>query len=261
VTAVIDFDHVALASSDVVELLQTLCPLGATVLFGRHGHGFRWALARVGEATEGINVELLEPWCPEADDFLERFVQRRGTAFHHITFKVPDIERAIADVVAAGIEPVGINLGNPEWREAFLRPRDAHGIVVQLAQSDVRRPHMSRMLELGRAPQPSAELAELGIGLGAPWLPPLVPPWSPPTAVGRRLVLETTDVSGAVKLYSRVLGGTVAENGTEVDLTWPSGVALRVQRGQGRAGVVALEYVSGHAPVGPAAALFRPAHR
>ena len=35
---------------------------------------------------------------------------------------------------ALGIEPVGVNLGNPNWREAFLHPRNAHGIVIQVAQ-------------------------------------------------------------------------------------------------------------------------------
>jgi methylmalonyl-CoA/ethylmalonyl-CoA epimerase len=257
VTAVIDLDHVAIASSSVQDVFQTLCPLGATVLFGRYGHGFRWALTRLGEARRGINVEVLEPWCPSQEDFLERFVQRRGTAFHHITFKVSDIERAIADVVAAGIEPVGVNLGNPEWREAFLRPRDAHGIVVQLAQSEVQRPPMGRMLEMGRTAELRRELAELGVGSGPPWLPGPPAPWSPPAAVGRTLVLETHDMAGAVRLFAEVLGGSSTRKGNTVELTWPNGVSLRLQRGRQMAGVVALEYVDGIPPTGPAASLFR----
>ena len=33
-------------------------------------------------------------------------------------------------------ELVDVNLDNPRWREAFLRPSKAHGTLIQLAQSD-----------------------------------------------------------------------------------------------------------------------------
>ncbi len=35
----------------------------------------------------------------------------------------------------AGFSPVGVDLTNPDWKEAFLHPRQATGIVVQLAQA------------------------------------------------------------------------------------------------------------------------------
>ena len=63
--------------------------------------------------------------------FLERFLAARGAGPHHFNFVVDDIGEALARIRALGIEPVGVNLANPYWKEAFLHPRVAHGIVIQ----------------------------------------------------------------------------------------------------------------------------------
>ena len=68
--------------------------------------------------------------------FLDRFLVARGAGPHHFNFLVSDIETALARIKAAGIDPVGVNLTNPGWKEAFLHPRAAHGIVIQVAQQD-----------------------------------------------------------------------------------------------------------------------------
>ena len=48
---------------------------------------------------------------------------------------MPDLAAAIDHVRAAGFSPVGVDLSSPDWMEAFLHPRQATGIVVQLAQA------------------------------------------------------------------------------------------------------------------------------
>jgi hypothetical protein len=37
-------------------------------------------------------------------------------------------------IEASGIEPIGVSLANPDWKEAFPRPRNTHGIVIQAAE-------------------------------------------------------------------------------------------------------------------------------
>ena len=66
--------------------------------------------------------------------FLERFLASRGAGPRHFNFIVSDIEATLARIRALGLEPVGVNLSNPYWKEAFLHPRSAHGIVIQVAQ-------------------------------------------------------------------------------------------------------------------------------
>ena len=84
-----------------------------------------------------MTIESLVVWRPEDDDFLERFVARHGGGAHHITFKVPDLAGDARRVRApAASRPSGVRLDDPHWQEAFLQPRDAHGTVVQLAQTD-----------------------------------------------------------------------------------------------------------------------------
>ena len=65
---------------------------------------------------------------------------------HHFNFIVPDIEDALDRIQALGLEPVGVNLGNPHWKEAFLHPRSAHGIVIQVARraASARAPRTTR---------------------------------------------------------------------------------------------------------------------
>lgn len=84
-----------------------------------------------------MRLELLEPG-GSAASFVQRFLDDNGgdPAPHHITFKVHDIQAAMAGARAAGIEPVLVNTGNPLWREAFLHPRDTGlGFLAQVVQA------------------------------------------------------------------------------------------------------------------------------
>ncbi len=77
---------------------------------------------------------MLEPRGP--DGFLHRFLDQHGPGIHHVTFKVPDLREASDRAEARGYTIVGYNDLDPRWAEAFLHPKQALGIVVQLAQTD-----------------------------------------------------------------------------------------------------------------------------
>src|SRR3989442_12626720 len=70
-----------------------------------------------------------------ADGFLHRFLARRGPGVHHVTFLVPSLAAACARAEAEGYEIVGRDESDSGWMTAFLHPKQALGIVVQLAQS------------------------------------------------------------------------------------------------------------------------------
>lgn len=131
---VLEMDHVAIATWDVgnaVHLLTNV--LGATYVDGGDdtAAGFRWLQFRL----PGGKIEVLEPLT--TDGFLYRFLTRRGEGLHHVTFYVRDIAEAIPALVAAGYEPVDVNLEHASWKEAFLHPRDTSGVLFQLAQTPV----------------------------------------------------------------------------------------------------------------------------
>jgi catechol 2,3-dioxygenase-like lactoylglutathione lyase family enzyme len=78
---------------------------------------------------------------PRGDDgFLHRFLATRGPGIHHVTFKVPSLDDTRERASALGYGVVGYDASVPRWKEAFLHPNDALGIVVQLVESDVEPP-------------------------------------------------------------------------------------------------------------------------
>lgn len=126
-------DHVAIATWDVshaVDLLTRI--LGATYVDGGDdAAGFRWLQFRL----PGGKIEVLEPLT--RDGFLYRFLTRRGEGLHHVTFYVSDLADSVSRLRAAGFEPVDVNLEHANWKEAFIRPREASGVLIQLAQTPV----------------------------------------------------------------------------------------------------------------------------
>lgn len=215
-------DHIALATRDVTEPLATLVGrLGGTVISGGEWIGFRPMQVFLGNDAGGMKVELLEPWDVDRNDFLERFLQRHGAGPHHLTFKVDDLPTALDRVSAAGLTPVGVDLTQPEWREAFLLPRDAHGTVVQLADSS-----MATGLPLDEYRAATAN----GVMASPKWWP------EPPARANdgarlRSIVLRVKDGAAARGFFGDLLCGSPTEMNTNdgFELEWPGGGRLRFE--------------------------------
>lgn len=127
-------DHVAVA----VERWTDAFPRYRSELGGIWSSGGRnvgFSPCQIRYANDA-RLELLQPWDWQRNDFLRRFLDSNGPGPHHVTFKVDDIVASLDAVRAAGFDPVGENFDDPGWLEAFLHPRQACGIVVQLAQAD-----------------------------------------------------------------------------------------------------------------------------
>ena len=129
-TAVLD--HLAIgtpALTDGWELFGGV--LGGTWVHGMDSPGYWWGQL---EFAAGPKIELLTPTGGPDAAFLERFLAAHEAGPHHFNFMVSDIRATLARIRALGIEPVGVSLDHPAWQEAFLHPRDAYGIVIQVAQ-------------------------------------------------------------------------------------------------------------------------------
>jgi methylmalonyl-CoA epimerase len=126
----LELDHVAVAVHSIKQAVRLYRDaLGGEYLMGGDaGETWRWIQFRF---PGGGKVELLEPL---GDGFLSRFLEKHGEGLHHITFKTDDIRAAIARVEGEGYELVDVNLDDPHWKEAFLRPSKAHGTLIQIAQ-------------------------------------------------------------------------------------------------------------------------------
>ena len=117
------FDHVAVA----LRSIKSAVPLyrdglgGEYLMGGDQGGVWRWL--QLGRQQ----VEILRS--------VSSFLDKRGEGLHHVTFKTDDIRAAIDHLRAQGYELVDVNIENPHWKEAFLRPSKSHGTLIQIAQS------------------------------------------------------------------------------------------------------------------------------
>ena len=224
-----DLDHVASATRDVAPALDVLVgELGGTVLFGGDAPGFRFMQVRLGDATEGMNVELIEPWDVDRNDFLERFIARHGDGPHHLTFKVDDLVATLDRVRESGYRPVNVDVSDPQWKEAFLHPREAHGTVVQLAESHDSLPTREELL---------AHVREHGPNGHPQWWPDPPDPIGAPRAFLRRVVVATPSLTAGVGFFAGLLQGhEVAAGEGWVELGWPGGGRVRLEHRPGLAG-------------------------
>jgi methylmalonyl-CoA/ethylmalonyl-CoA epimerase len=86
----------------------------------------------VSLAFGDVDVELLEP--RDAGSPVAKFIAKRGPGIHHICYRVPDLEAAIARARAAGYRLVDERprVGAGGRRIAFLHPKTTGGILLEL---------------------------------------------------------------------------------------------------------------------------------
>lgn len=124
-------DHVSFAVRDINEVISFFQDvLGATdVLKGSHERdGYKYASFLLGESK----VELMAPL--RDDTFITRFLEKHGQGFNHFTVQVENIEEIIDALHKRGIEIHGGLSKGPGWKSAFIHPRDAYGVLIQLLE-------------------------------------------------------------------------------------------------------------------------------
>jgi methylmalonyl-CoA/ethylmalonyl-CoA epimerase len=125
------FDHVGVAVWDA----EAAGSLFSDVLRGEYAgrwevpeEAFRFTQYRF---PNKMKLELLEPMGDGG--FLTAFLERTGEGVHHLAFRVTDIERGLDHLRSNGIEPVHVVLDG-RWKEAFIHPRQASGVLIQLLE-------------------------------------------------------------------------------------------------------------------------------
>jgi methylmalonyl-CoA/ethylmalonyl-CoA epimerase len=85
--------------------------------------------------TGESKVELLMATDPESP--IAKFIEKRGEGIHHIAFEVEDIVAEMARLTAEGFIPLqdAPKRGADNKLVAFLHPKSANGVLVELCQS------------------------------------------------------------------------------------------------------------------------------
>jgi methylmalonyl-CoA/ethylmalonyl-CoA epimerase len=87
----------------------------------------------------GFSLELLEPSDPASA--IGRFLDKRGEGIYQLSFMVEDVDEAAAALRQAGLTVIGprtypedVVLEGCRWKEAFVHPRDAFGVLLFLGE-------------------------------------------------------------------------------------------------------------------------------
>jgi methylmalonyl-CoA/ethylmalonyl-CoA epimerase len=86
------------------------------------------AFLAIGESK----VELLEPTSPDSP--VAKFLEKNGPGVHHIAYSVPDIDQAIATLIAGGTRMIDsvAREGAHGARIAFIHPKSSGGVLTEI---------------------------------------------------------------------------------------------------------------------------------
>lgn len=126
-------DHVALAVSDFDRAERFFRSVLGAVPGSEGGDPklkFFWRIYSLGDLSR---MELLTP--TGEGSFLEGFLAGRGGAgVHHITLQTPDIAAAKRFLEEQDIPYFGYRESGDNWKEFFIHPKDAFGVLIQVAE-------------------------------------------------------------------------------------------------------------------------------
>lgn len=125
-------DHVAIAVQDFDKASDFLTGVfGAVPGTGSEDTSMRyyWQNMALGDLTR---LELLAP--TGDGSFLDAFLKNRAGGVHHITLQTSDIHAAREHLESAGVPYFGFNDAWDVWKELFIHPKDAFGVLFQIAE-------------------------------------------------------------------------------------------------------------------------------
>jgi methylmalonyl-CoA/ethylmalonyl-CoA epimerase len=125
-------DHVAVAVRRIEDRLPLYRDLlGIPLAAEEEVAGEKVRVAILGEGAGRIELlEATEPGSP-----VDRFVRERGEGIHHLCFLVDSVEETCERLRGAGLQLAGgVRAGSEGTRIAFLHPRDAGGVLIELRE-------------------------------------------------------------------------------------------------------------------------------
>lgn len=128
-------DHVAICVRDLeraLALFQVTLGLPLERIEILEERGIRVAFLDAG----GCHLELLEPLRDDSE--VSGFLAKRGEGLHHVALRVADLDAALRRAQEGGYRLVGSgpSVGAGSRRVAFLHPKSAHGVLIELVEAE-----------------------------------------------------------------------------------------------------------------------------
>ena len=125
-------DHVSLAVKDyegAVEFFTKI--LGAVSQYNGTDNNLKyyWETFALGDLSR---FEIIKP--TGKGSFLENFLKDKEGGIHHLVLQTPDIEMTREILEKNDIPYFGFQNYGERWKELFIHPKDAFGVLLQIAE-------------------------------------------------------------------------------------------------------------------------------
>jgi methylmalonyl-CoA/ethylmalonyl-CoA epimerase len=126
-------DHIGVAVEDIDAALALYRDSFGMELAHREtveSQGVEAVLLDVGDG----HVELLAPLGPDTP--VGKYMAKNGAGLHHVAYAVDDIDAALVNIAAAGIQLIDSEprVGIRDSRVAFLHPRSTGGVLTEIVE-------------------------------------------------------------------------------------------------------------------------------
>ncbi len=126
-------DHIGVAVEDLdagIELYEKSFAMELALRETVTEQGVEAALLNVGDG----HVELLAPLGPDTP--VGKYLAKRGAGLHHVAYAVDDIDSALEQIAATGIELIDAKarVGIGGSRVAFLQPRSTGRVLTEIVE-------------------------------------------------------------------------------------------------------------------------------
>ena len=128
-------DHIAIVVKDLEQALGTYRDaLGLQVQHVDEVPAEKVKVAFLPLPEGHVELELVQPL--EEDTGIGRFLAKRGEGLHHVCFRVADIEAAMSQLRAQGVELLETKprVGPRGQKYVFVHPKAANGVLIELYQ-------------------------------------------------------------------------------------------------------------------------------
>lgn len=129
---VLRIDHVSIAVKDFKKAEKFFSEILGLVIGGAgcdEKSGFFYQVYSAGDLSR---FELISP--SGSKSFLDNFLKSRDGGVHHITFQVDSINDIRIKLEELDIPYFGYNDHYDNWKELYIHPRDAFGVLIQMAE-------------------------------------------------------------------------------------------------------------------------------
>ena len=130
-----NIDHIGIAVTDIEAALDFW-----TKTLGIELHGVETVEEQKTKTAflpvDDTEIELLQG--TTEDSPVAKFIEKKGTGVHHIAIRVENLEEALAELAAKGVQLIDKTprIGAGGAKIAFVHPKATNGVLLELCQRD-----------------------------------------------------------------------------------------------------------------------------